>query len=312
MADPTVKLSQFSGFLPKHIADAYFEDAAKISVAQRIMRQVPLAVAGESIPVVTSKMTASWVAEGARKPASQGTLGLETMEPKKLAAIAVVSAEVVRANPGNYMALIRPQIAEAFATAFDAAVFHGTSTPFDAYLDQSTKAAEIGAHTASEGGVWQDLNTALRLLVEDDRVLTGWAIDDVVEPALNGSVDANGRPIFVELPPGTDTAAQAQGDFLSSAPRIGRLMGRPSIMGSGVATANYSTVVGYGGDWRKCAWGSVGGISYDISTQATVTLDGTLTSLWEHNLVAIRAEAEFGFVCPDPDAFVRLTNLAGS
>ena len=45
---------------------------------------------------------------------------------------------------------------------------------------------------------------------------------------------------------------------------------------------------------------------------ATVTINGSLTSLWENNLVAILAEAEFGWVVNDTDAFVRLTNASGS
>ena len=45
-----------------------------------------------------------------------------------------------------------------------------------------------------------------------------------------------------------------------------------------------------------------------MSTEATVTINGVLTSLWEHNLMAIKAEAEYGFVLSDADAIVKLTN----
>jgi hypothetical protein len=82
-------------------------------------------------------------------------------------------------------------------------------------------------------------------------------------------------------------------------------------MGEGVADAS-SDILGYVGDWTQAAWGVVGGISYDVSDQATVTINGTLTSLWEHNLVAIRAEAEYGFLVNDTDAFVQLRNDTGS
>ena len=57
-------------------------------------------------------------------------------------------------------------------------------------------------------------------------------------------------------------------------------------------------------------WGAVGGISFDVSTQTSVTLDGVLTSLWEHNLVAIRAEAEFGLLVNDTESFVKFTEGA--
>ena len=52
----------------------------------------------------------------------------------------------------------------------------------------------------------------------------------------------------------------------------------------------------------------MGGISYRVSTEATVTINGTLTSLFENNLVAIRAEAEYGWLLQDKDAFVQYTD----
>lgn len=301
------KLSDFAGFLNREQAAPYFDAARKQSAMQTLARKVPLGINGEAIPVVTSKMVASWVTEGTQKPATQNTLGLKTMDPKKIAAIAVVSAEVVRANPGGYMDQIRPEIAEAFAVAFDAAVFHGTNTPFGQFLDQTTSAVELGGTTAAAGGVWGDLVTALDLLVTNNKRLNGFALDSVMEPNLLGSVDTAGRPIFVSSSPLDESVVNAQ-----EMVRTGRLMGRPFAMSDTVATPNKTTVVGYAGDFTQCVWGSVGGISYDVSTQATVTVNGTLTSLWENNLVAVRAEAEFGFLCNDPQAFVRIGNLTGS
>jgi HK97 family phage major capsid protein len=307
--------SDFSGFLPRNIAEPIFERAAQRSAFMSLIRQVPLGINGESIPVVTGRATAGWVSEGAQKPASKGTLTLKTMDPKKLASIAVVSAEVVRANPGNYMTILREQIAEAFAIAFDNAVAHDTGPdgtagagPFSTYLDQTTKSAELGASSQANGGVNADLVEAMKEIVTDTDAagrryrLTGWALDDLVEPRLLGAVDTTGRPLYVDLP--TDQTAVGLA-------RPGRLLGRPSFMGEGVANAS-GTIVGYGGDWSQAAWGQVGGINYSVSTEATVTINGSLTSLWENNLVAIRAEAEFGFICNDPDAFVQLRNDTGS
>jgi len=105
------KTSDFSGFLNREQSEAIFEQAAHESVVQRLTRRVALGASGISIPIVTGKISAGWAAEGAAKTVSSATLGLKTMDPKKLTAIAVVSAEVVRANPGGYMDLLRPQIA---------------------------------------------------------------------------------------------------------------------------------------------------------------------------------------------------------
>lgn len=299
--------TNFSGFLNRTQAQPIFERASHISVAQRLAQEVPLAGNGTSVPVVTGKLAAGWVAEGAAKPASAGTMALKTMDPKKLAVIAVVSAEVVRANPGNYMNLIRSQVAEAFANAFDAAAFHGTSTPFSTYIDQTTKAVEVGTATQANGGIYADIVAGMSLLVAGGKRLTGFALDNVMEPLMLGAVNTTGQPVFVDRPLSESVAAMFSAGGVQPA-RPGSLLGRPAYTSEGVATANLTSVIGYGGDWTQAAWGVVGGINYDVSTQATVTINGALVSLWENNLVAVRAEAEYGWLVNDTAAFVKYTN----
>lgn len=311
ITDPTL-LSDFSGFLNPERAAAIFERTAQMSVVQRLARQVPLGLAGTQVPVVTSRPQAGWVGEGGQKPATAGAMTLKTITPQKIAAIAIVSAEVVRANPGNYIELFRDDIAEAFAIAFDRAAMHDEGPaggagggPFSTYLDATAKVQEIGTTTQANGGIFVDLVEAMRDIVTDSDGsgrryrLTGWALDAVLEPALWGQVDTTGHPIWVNLP-----EAQAQTAPLGG----GTLMNRPAFFGEGVASSNLTSVVGYGGDWSQAAWGQIGGISYDVSTQATATIDGSLVSLWENNLVGIRAETEFGFLLNDAAAFTKLTN----
>jgi HK97 family phage major capsid protein len=296
------KTSDFSGFLNRDQSAAIFDQAARTSVVQRLAQRVTLGINGQSIPVVTGKISAGWVSEGAQKPASKGTMALKTMDPKKIAAIAVVSAEVVRANPGNYMNLIRPQIAEAFATAFDAAAFYGTSSPFTTNLATGSSVQEFTGVTPAFTAVYDDLNAGLGTLVNGGKKLTGWAFDNRMEPVLNGAKDSQGRPIFTETFSGgaTETAEPV---------RAGRILGRNAFIGDGVYDATTKTY-GFAGDWSQVAWGAVGGISYSVSTEATVTINGVLTSLWENNLVAVLAEAEYGFLVNDPASFVRFANNA--
>jgi HK97 family phage major capsid protein len=301
--------SDFSGFLTREQSAPIFEEAMKASVVQRLAQRVELGYSGKSVPVVTGRMQAGWVAEGAKKPASKGAIGLKNMDPKKIASIAIVSAEVVRANPGNYMNLIRSQVAEAFALTFDLAALYdkggdGTAGggPFSTWIAQTTKSVELGTTTQANGGIHGDLVAGLEALVSDGKRLTGFALDDTMEPMLLGAVDANGRPIYIDTPL----------DETTTAARPGRLLGRPSFMGEGVGeavpgTASTTYTVGFGGNWRQAAWGVVGGITYDVSTEATVTINGQLTSLWENNLVAVRAEAEYGFLVNDPESFVEYT-----
>ena len=287
-------LSGFAGFLTPEMSEPIFDEVRRRSTVQQLVRQRPLGISGQAIPVTTVKPTASWVAEGGQKQATAGGKSLVTMSPKKLAAISVVSAEVVRANPGGYIQDLQADLAEAFAVAFDAAALHGTNTPFGVgnYVGATTKSVTLGTATAANGGIFADLNAGLNLLVAGQKRLTGFAFDPVAEPIFNAAVDLNGRPLFVDSPT-SETAEPV---------RAGRLLGRPALIGEGVANAK---VVGFGGNWEKAAWGVVGGISYNVSTQASVTLDGELVSLFENNLVAILAEAEYGWICHDPQAFAK-------
>ena len=308
MANPST-LADFSGFLKPNDAAPIFDDAAKVSVFQQLIRRVPLGISGEAIPVITNKPTANWVTEGGTKPTTSMGLGKLMMEPKKLAAIWVTSAEVVRANPGNITDQMRAGLAEAFAVAFDNAVGYGlggdgTGTgPFAKNLASATKSVEIGTATAANGGIHGDLVAALSLMVKDGKKLTGWALDDVLEPKFWGAVDTTGRPLYVDLP--LDQASSTLQNGGISVSRPGRLLNRPSAMGDGVGKG---TNVGFFGDFTKAAWGAVGGISYRVSTEASVTINGTLTSLWENNLVALLAEAEYGFVMQDQAYFGKLTD----
>lgn len=287
----------FSGFLKPNEAAAYFEQTRRNSVVQSLARQVPLGINGEEVPVVTGKASAGWVSEAGKKPSSEGTISLKTMKPHKIAAITVVSAEVVRANPGNYINLFKADVAESMAAAFDAAALYGTASPFGAgqNISSTTKAIELGTTLPAAGGVYGDLVAGLKLLVDAKKKLNGFAFDSVAEPTLLGAVDLNGRPLF------------AESTYDNSVLAAGRLMGRSAFMGDGVAGG---TTVGFGGDWSQAVWGTVGGITYDVSTQATVTLNGVLVSLWENNLVAIRSEAEFGWLLNDAESFVAFNDAA--
>lgn len=291
--------ADFDGFLSPSESAPIFDDARRQSVFQQLIPQTPLGINGQKVPVVTTKPTANWVGEGGKKPATAMGMDLLFIEPKKLAAIAVLSAEVVRANPGNINGQLRPYLAEAFAIAFDLAVGYdlggdGTGTsPFDNPLSATTKSIELGTTTQANGGIHGDLVAGMKLLVDDGKKLSGFALDDSLEPTLWGAVDTTGRPLYTELP--TDEVSQAIA-------RPGRLLNRPSFMGEGVGNG---TTKAFGGDFRKAAWGVVGGISYRVSTEATVTINGALTSLWENNLVAVLAEAEYGYVNSDVESFVK-------
>jgi len=305
--------SIFSGFLLPEVTEDYFKAIYRTSIIQQIARQVPLGPTGLRIPHWNGNVTAGWVSEGGQKPVTKGSFTKQDIVPHKIATIFAESAEVIRTNPLNYLQTMKDRVAEAIAVAFDAAVIHGTGTPFGAYIDQTSKSVSLADPLGASNGIAQGsqaytaLNNGLSLLqAENDstghtRKWNGVLFDNKAEPILNGATDAQQRPLFLE-PTYND---------VNSVFRTGRVLGRTTYLSDHVAA---STTVGYMGDFNQVIWGQIGGISYDVSNQATLDLsaaqDGSgIVSLWQNNLVAVLVEAEFGVLVNDAGSFVKLTNV---
>ena len=288
-----VKDTMFEGYLEPELAQDYFAEVEKTSIVQRVARKIPMGPTGVKIPHWTGDVTAGWVGEAEMKPITKGNLSKQTVVPHKIATIFTASAEVVRANPANYLNIMRSKVAEAIALAFDNAALHGVDSPFGAYLDQSNKTQYLGSNAYNALAV-----DGLGKLVSAGKKWGATLLDNTVEPVLNGSLDANGRPLFVE----------STYDSLTTPFREGRIIGRPTILSDHVAK---DSLVGYAGDFSQIVWGQVGGLSYSVSDQATLNFgtEGSpnLISLWQHNLVAVLVEAEYGLLINDVNAFVKLT-----
>ena len=294
------KLADFNGFIKPELAGPIFDEAAKGSAAMSLIRKVPLGASGQAFPVVTSRPTANWTAEGTKKHTTEAGLGMVKMKPEKLTAIAVASQEVIRANPGGYSETLQVLLAEAFARAFDLAVFHnkggdGNGTaPFETTLAATTKTLTLG--NVAGTNTYDDIVKAMALNLQGTpkKKVTGFAFDTGFEIDLLNTKDTTGKPLFAEAA------------YTGAVPalRTGSVLGRATYMHENVGDGK---TVGFAGDWTKAAWGTVGGITMDISTEATVTINGELVSLYENNLVAVRAEAEYGFTVADKDAFVKIT-----
>lgn len=303
--------SDFSAFLSPEQAQDYFAEVEKTSIVQQLARKVPMGPTGIVIPHWDGAVTANWVGEGEQKPLTKGSFGKQELKPTKIAVIFAESAEVVRLNPLGYLETMRTKIAEAIALKFDEAAIHDTNAPseFSGYLAETSQEVSLADHkfttgdTDNQPNAYLSLNDALSTLVTGGKKWTGTLLDNETEPIFNASVDANGRPLFVE-----STYSEVVTPL-----RPGRILGRPSIIGDHVADgAAGSRVLGIAGDFSQVVWGQIGGLSFDITDQATLDF-GTagspnLISLWQHNMVAVRAEAEFAFLVNDKDSFVKLTD----
>ena len=229
--------TMFAGYLDPVQAQDYFAEAEKVSVVQRVARKIPMGTTGVKIPHWTGDVSASWLGEGDMKPITKGDLESQTVVPAKIATIFVASAETVRANPANYLNTMRTKVATAIALSFDDSCATRYRHPVRCVtLTRPPTSVSIGDPDTQKALTAPSAWTALAALVNGDPPYkwTGTLLDDVAEPLLNGALDLNGRPLFVE----------STYEGLVNPYREGRILGRQTYISDHVANG---TTVGYHG-----------------------------------------------------------------
>lgn len=281
--DPMKRTSGFT--LPEDVSSEIWQKTIEDSAVMKLARQVQLPGNGVSIPVITGDPDPAWVAEGAKKPVSNAKTAKKNLTPYKLAVIETFSMEFQRDLPALYNALVQ-RLPKSLGAKFDNTVFGGTTKPGDNF-DQLSSATGV----ALAPDVYAALVTADSTISEAGYIVNGYAVSPQARAKLLAAVDGNKRPLFVN--------SVAEG-------AIPMILGAPTYMTKGAYVAGASSAastIGFVGDWTQAVYGTVAGVKVDFSDQATV--NGV--SLWEDNLVAVRAEIELGFVC-QADAFVKLTD----
>ncbi|QCX81270.1 Phage capsid family protein [Streptomyces sp. YIM 121038] len=311
VATAPLKLSDVNdALLPRTLTGPIFEKSVEQSAVMALARRAPLAIdATTSVPIPMDVPTADWVGQAAKKPLSTSSVGVKQMTAKKLAVLIPVAEEVVMTNAGGLWTQLQTDLPTAFARAFDHAAIHGKTMkgaagPFDDYLAETTNSVALGTASQSNGGIWADLVTGMEKVIDSDWDYTGTVADHRLKPKLLLATDTTGRPILVDTTtPGTNMAA------------AGTLIGEPLAYSRSVSgkqrrqsASSDSGLRGIGGDWSQAAFGVGMDITVRISKEATyVDEDGGVHSAFQENLVLLLAEAFYGLVIGDTDAFVKFT-----
>ncbi|HTE57096.1 MAG TPA: phage major capsid protein [Kofleriaceae bacterium] len=316
VATAPLKLSDINAsLLPRTLAGPIFEKSVEQSAVMALARPAPLAIdATTSIPIPMDVPVADWVGQASRKPLSSGGVSIKQMTAKKVAVLIPVAEEVAMTNAGGLYTQLQRDLPTAFARAFDHAAIHGLTMkgaagPFDDYLAETTNSVALGTADQAHGGVWADFVNGMGLVINDDWDYTGTVADHRLKPRLLLATDTTGRPILVDTTvPGTQMAS------------AGTLIGEPLAYSRSVSgkqrrqsTSADTGLRAIGGDWSQAAYGVGMDITVRISKEATyVDEDGGVHSAFQENLVLILAEAYYGYVQGDAQAFVKYTGTAGS
>lgn len=311
VATAAIKLSDISAsLLPNSITAPIFEKSVEQSAVMSLARPAPLSIdATTVIPIPMDVPTADWVGSAQKKPLSSGGVDIKSMTAKKLAVLIPVAEEVAMTNAAGLYAQLQRDLPTAFARAFDMAAIHGKTMrgatgPFTDYLAMTTNTVALGTASQGTGGIWKDFVDGMAEVVDEDWDYTGTVADHRLKPLLLQATDTTGRPILVDTTvPGTQQAS------------AGTLIGEPLAYSRSVSgkqrrqSASSDTGLrAVGGDWSQAAYGVGMDITVRISKEATyIDEDGGVHSAFQENLVLLLAEAYYGYVQGDAQAFVTYT-----
>ncbi|HGN2642882.1 phage major capsid protein [Pseudomonas aeruginosa] len=266
------------------------------------LRRVPFRV-----PLIgqTSGGDGYWVGEGQAKPLTKFDFERKTLEPLKVANIAVATMEVIRDSSPAADGIIRDQLAAALRERLD----------ID-FIDPA-KAAVAGVSPASilngVSGIPSSGNTA----------------DDVradIRALFNAFIAANNAPTSgVWLMPATTALALSlmqnplgQAEFPGISMTGGELFGLPVIVSEYIPTASAGAVVALV-NASDIYLGDEGGVDLSMSTEASLQMDNApdnpttastvLVSLWQRNLVGFRAERAINWARRRASAVAYLTGV---
>jgi len=250
-----------------------------------------------------------WVGEGKAKPLTSFDFARTTLEPLKVANIAVLTDEVIRDSSPSAEAIVRDQLAEALKARLDIDFINPAKT---ASAGVSPASITNGApHAAASGtGDADDVRADIRSL-------------------LNEYIAANNPPTTGVLVMRSDTAlalsmmvnALGQSEFNGIGMNGGMLLGIPVITSEHVPAGVVAMI-----NASDVYLADEGGIRLDMSREASVEmLDSSLTgdsigvvpgtaastvSLWQTNSVGFLAERTINWARRRTSAVAYLTGVA--
>jgi len=242
----------------------------------------------------TSGGSGYWVGEGAGKPLTKFDFSRTTLEPLKVANIAVLTEEVLRSSAPSADAIIRDQLVAALRERLD----------ID-FIDPA-KSASAGVSPASI------LNGVTGIPASG----TGTAdnIRDDIKALFGAFIAANNAPTTgVWIMPSTVALSLSlmvnplgQGEFPGINMNGGTLFGLPVIVSEYVPSDSDGAIVALV-NASDIYVGDEGGFQVDMSREASLQMDNaptqnsvtptgtTLVSLWQTNSVGFRAEREINW-----------------
>lgn len=282
--------------VPAPLAKIMLKNIEFKSVCIPFLRKWPMTSKTLDINLVGDDIDAAVVsAEGGLKTTTKGTIEQITLTTKEIAVIVPLTEEWEENANIATNAFLREECEKAIARKLDRLYLgYEDSGTFAEDISGDIPTAHIIAYPAG-ADLLVDTSNALGKIEEDgfqDNI--AWAAHTTLKAKLRNLRDDNGLPIF--QPANAKEPATLYGYPI----RFSRNM---IVTGSPAA---HELIVG---DWEYGFEGLRGGVRFDITDQATVTIGGVSVNLWEHNMKAIKLWVRRAFRMRNVNAFAKVTGL---
>lgn len=271
-----------------NLASEFVEYLRPRTIVGRIpgLRRVPFKV---KIPRQTGVASVNWVGEGKVKPVSSLAFDSITLDHNKIAGIVVLTDELVRLSTPSADELVRNDLADGIVQFMDSQFLDPTKASNDVSPASVTyNVTPVTATGTTEAAFRTDARTLLQDFAADNQGLAGavWLMTEQQAIAISMMQTSFG----VDAYPGVDING-------------GTLFGLPVITSENVPSTGGSPTDGYALILLKAGdilLADDGQVMVDASREASLQMETTpdspatastvLTSLWQHNMVGIRAE----------------------
>lgn len=270
-----------------NLASEFVDYMRPMTIIGRLnLRQVPFKV---KIPRQTGVTSAGWVGEGKVKPVTSAAFDSITLDHNKIAAIAVLTEELVRLSDPSAELLIRNDLAASIVQYMDAQFVDPTKAADDVSPASITNGVTSIPSTGTTAAALRlDMGSLFADMLEDNLSLSDAVLLMTQRQAM--------RISLMQTSLGTQ-------EFPGIGINGGTLMGVPVITSENLPANGGSPTDGYPIILLKqqdILLADDGQVSIDISREAAIQMETTpdspatastvLTSLWQHNLVGVRAE----------------------
>lgn len=283
--------NELAGFVPTPQANDIIKDVTRGSSILRMSKIENMTSEKKKFNVLVDGPGAYWVGEGERIQTSGAQWIHPEIVAKKLAVIIPVTKEKLEDSTINVFSELRPDIAEAFYRAIDAACIFGTNSPFTTNIMKSI--TENNMTVTDNTNIDIAVSDAMALVEENGYDPNGFIGRVGVKNMLRKLRDSNGAPAYVNGTSGTE------------------LYGRPiEFVRNGAWDNTKADLIT--GEWKYSIVGIRSGISYEIlkeaTLQGTLDTDGKPLSLAEQDMVAIKATMRIGYLVVKDNAFAAWKN----